>query len=50
MVGAKGFDAPGWEHVHIKSIMEQKLKLSVFMDNGTNTAVLAEYFLAVVRM
>lgn len=44
MVGAKGFDAPGWEHVHIKSIMEQKLKLSVFMDNGANTAVLAEYF------
>lgn len=44
MVGAKGFNAPGWEYVHIKSIMEQKLKLPIFVDNGTNTAVLAEYF------
>ncbi|MFY9177779.1 MAG: ROK family protein [Caldicoprobacterales bacterium] len=44
MVGAKGFDAPGWEYVPIKSIIEHKLQLPVSMDNGANTAALAEYF------
>jgi len=36
------FDAPGWNDVHLKEMLEDKIQHPVFLDNGANTAVMAE--------
>jgi glucokinase len=33
---------PGWKNVHLKSILEKKIKLSVFVDNDVKIITLAE--------
>ena len=43
MAGAKGFEAPGWDFINIKGLLEKELALPIAIDNGANTAVLAEY-------
>jgi predicted NBD/HSP70 family sugar kinase len=45
MTSPKFFAAPGWVKVPIKNMLEQELKLPVDIDNGANTAILAELFL-----
>ncbi len=45
MINPVNFAASGWVGVPIKSILEQELKLPVVIDNGANTAVLAEHYL-----
>jgi predicted NBD/HSP70 family sugar kinase len=42
MINPKNFAAPGWRGMAIKQILEQRLQLPVLIDNGANTAVLAE--------
>ncbi|MDK2810474.1 MAG: hypothetical protein PWR27_1183 [Petroclostridium sp.] len=42
ILNPKNFAAPGWVNVPIKQILEQELQLPVVIDNGANTAVLAE--------
>ncbi len=37
------FSASGWRDTPIKKILEKELNLPVFVDNGANTAVIAEY-------
>lgn len=44
MTSPKFFAAPGWVRVPIKNMLEQELKLPVDIDNGANTAILAELF------
>jgi predicted NBD/HSP70 family sugar kinase/DNA-binding MarR family transcriptional regulator len=36
------FAAPGWHDVHVKDMLQDKIQCPVFIDNGANTAVLAE--------
>lgn len=43
MVGTKGFGAPGWDFINIKELLEEEFTLPVVVDNGANTAVLAEH-------
>lgn len=43
IINPVNFPAPGWNNVPIKSMVEDKLGLPVFIDNGANTSVLAEY-------
>jgi predicted NBD/HSP70 family sugar kinase len=43
MINPKNFAAPGWTGMAIKHLLEQKLQLPVLIDNGANTAVLAEH-------
>jgi predicted NBD/HSP70 family sugar kinase len=45
MINPKYFAAPGWVKVPIKKMLEQELKMPVDIDNGANTAILAELFL-----
>ncbi len=40
----KNFAAPGWTGAPIKYLLEQALELPVIIDNGANTAILAEYY------
>jgi predicted NBD/HSP70 family sugar kinase len=40
----KNFAAPGWIGTPIKYLLEQALELPVVIDNGANTAILAEYY------
>lgn len=44
IIDPKHFPADGWEHVHIGSELEQALGFPVLLDNGANTALLAEYW------
>jgi predicted NBD/HSP70 family sugar kinase len=44
MISPKNFAATGWIGSPIKRMLEQELKLPVIIDNGANTAVLAEHF------
>lgn len=37
------FPAPGWKDVSVKKMLAEILGLPVFIDNGANTAVLAEF-------
>ncbi|SHH80914.1 ROK family protein [Clostridium grantii] len=41
------FESIGWLNVPIKSMFEENFDFPVFIDNGSNTAVLAEYILGV---
>lgn len=41
----KGFFNENWSNVHLKEMIENKVSIPCFIDNGANTAVLAEYFL-----
>ncbi len=43
MKNAVNFRSEGWEGVPIKDMLEKALKLQVYMDNGANAAVTAEY-------
>ncbi|WP_127583864.1 ROK family protein [Paenibacillus koleovorans] len=38
------FPAPGWNQVPIVAMLEQALSVQVTLDNGANTALLAEYW------
>ncbi|MEB3101512.1 ROK family protein [Ferviditalea candida] len=38
------FPAPGWNQVQIRALLEAKLDIPVFLDNGVNTAILGEYW------
>lgn len=38
------FPAPGWEDVPVKSMLEDRLEMPVYIDNSANLSVLAEYF------
>ncbi|KGT72796.1 hypothetical protein MA20_48210, partial [Bradyrhizobium japonicum] len=40
------FPAPGWKHVPIVQLLKEKLGVPVTLENGANTAVLAEYIAA----
>lgn len=44
------FTAPGWSQVHIKELLEQRLAVPVYLDNGANTALLGEYWASSNRM
>lgn len=43
VINPKDFSAPGWANVPIKSMLEDGFGVKVDIDNGANTAVLAEY-------
>jgi predicted NBD/HSP70 family sugar kinase len=43
MIRPKNFAGVGWIEVPIKDLLEQALELPVIIDNGANTAILAEY-------
>ena len=43
MLNPRGFLAKGWNDVPLKDMVEDKTGLPVTIDNGANTAVLAEY-------
>jgi len=43
ILNPKSFLNSNWVNVPIKAILEKRLKLPCFIDNGANTAVLAEY-------
>lgn len=43
MFRPKNFAASGWTDTPIKKLLEQALEMPVVMDNGPNTAILAEY-------
>lgn len=45
ILNPKGFFNENWSNVHLKEMMENKISIPCFLDNGANTAVLAEYFL-----
>ena len=38
------FLAPGWSNIPIKAMLEEKLKCPIIIENGANSAVVAEYF------
>ncbi len=44
LLNPENFEADGWENVPLKAIFEDRLGISVLMDNGANAAVLAETF------
>jgi len=44
MISPIYFSAVGWLNVPIKSMLEEKLKCPIIIENGANTAVVAEYF------
>jgi predicted NBD/HSP70 family sugar kinase len=44
MISPIYFSAAGWSNVPIKLMLEEKLKCPVIIENGANTAVVAEYF------
>ncbi len=44
MTWPRDFKAPGWTNVPIKKMLESKLKGQVIVENGANSAALAEYF------
>lgn len=43
IMNPSNFSGEGWESVSLKGLLEKKTGLRVFMDNGVNTAALAEY-------
>lgn len=43
ILNPKNFSAPGWYDVKLKNMVEDRTGLPVSIDNGANTAVLAEY-------
>jgi predicted NBD/HSP70 family sugar kinase len=43
MINPNNFAAPGWNGIAIKQLLEHQLQLPVLIDNGANTAVLAEH-------
>lgn len=43
IINPKNFEAPGWSCVPIKEMLEREFNLPVVVDNGANTAVLAEF-------
>ena len=38
------FSSPGWSNIPIKAMLEEKLKCPVIIENGANSAAVAEYF------
>ncbi len=42
ILNPKNFPAKGWHHTWIKRVLEQELALPVMIDNGANTAAVAE--------
>lgn len=49
MISPVYFSADGWHNVPIKSMLEEKLKCSIIIENGANTAVVGEYFYGIGR-
>lgn len=49
MISPINFNAPGWSNVHIKEMLEKKLKCSIVIDNGVNAAITGEYFYGMGR-
>lgn len=47
MISPINFSAPGWYNVPIKAILEEEFRCPVIIENGANTAVVAEYFYGV---
>ncbi|WP_411679555.1 ROK family transcriptional regulator [Clostridium thailandense] len=43
MISPKNFFNKSWSNVAIKEMIEKKISIPCFIDNGANTAVLAEY-------
>lgn len=43
ILNPKGFFHPGWVNVPLKEMIENELSIPCFIDNGANTAILAEY-------
>jgi predicted NBD/HSP70 family sugar kinase len=43
MTNPSNFAAPGWVEVPIRNMVEEYCGLPTFLDNGANTAILAEY-------
>lgn len=44
VINPANFIATGWVNVNLKEALTKKLGLPVFLDNGANTALLAEYY------
>jgi predicted NBD/HSP70 family sugar kinase len=49
LINPVNFIAEGWSNVPIKNMLYEKLDLPIIIDNGANTAVIAEYFFGVGR-
>ncbi len=47
IINPVNFEAPGWINVPIKAMLEEKLGCPVIIDNGANTAVLAETYFGI---
>jgi predicted NBD/HSP70 family sugar kinase len=43
ILNPENFIAPGWKNVSLKKMLGSRLPIPVIVDNGANTAVLAEY-------
>lgn len=39
------FPAPGWEQLRVVDYFERKLQVPVYLDNGANTAIMAEHWI-----
>jgi len=44
ITSAVNFSSPGWVNTPIKAMLEEKLKCPVVIENGANSAAVAEYF------
>ena len=49
IINPKGFFNDNWANVPLKALLEQKLSIPCLLDNGANTAVLAEYLYGLGR-
>lgn len=49
IVNPQNFPASGWYNVPIRDMLEKALGMPVYMDNGANTAVLAEFLFGLGR-
>ncbi len=45
IINPVNFNAPGWKDVPIKAMLQKKIRLPLFLDNGANTAAMAEMLL-----
>lgn len=43
LLAPHGFPGTGWDHLSLKTYMEERFSVPCFVDNGANAAVLAEY-------
>jgi predicted NBD/HSP70 family sugar kinase len=44
LLDPKGFSTPGWSQLPIVELLEHRLRLPAYLDNGANTALLGEYW------